>query len=134
MRFDMNNEMNEILGGPIGFDNTIPGSVPVEGKEFVYFADDKKSNPRKQFNLLTQYSNPPHAKNGAVTTQGCTITLPDSSKFYAIAYRGDIAGWRKDIEEGAFALSLSLGKIESEQFVVSDGRVFPLCECKVQFG
>jgi hypothetical protein len=108
----MANQMEKILGGPIGYDRTIPGTAAIAGKEFAYFADDGKNTVRKQFDALTQYTNPPYATSGGITSQGCSIALPDGSLFHAIAYHGDIEGWRKDLEEGAKALNVSLAKIE----------------------
>jgi hypothetical protein len=125
----MANQMEKILGGPIGFEETVPGTVSIGGKEFVYFADDGKNTVRKQFNALTQYTNPPHAKSGGVTSQGCSIALPDGIVFHAIAYHGDIDGWRKDIEEGARGLHVLLARIEGDQIVTSDGRSFALADC-----
>lgn len=129
----MTNQMEAILGGPIGYGKVIPGTVAVEGKEFVYFSDDGKNTARKQFNTLTQYTNPPHAKHGGVVSQGCSIALPDGSIFYAVSYHGDVEGWRKDIEEGARALHVSLAMIENGAFVISDGRRFSLEDCKATF-
>jgi hypothetical protein len=126
--------LGNIIGGAIGYNQIIPGTVESETKEFIYFSDDKKNSVRNQFNLLTQFTNPPHAKNGGVTSQGCSLTLPDGSIFYAIAYHGDIGGWRKDIEEAAQALHLLLAKIKGNQIVIFDGRAFALVDCKVMFG
>jgi hypothetical protein len=126
--------MEKILGGPIGYDHTIPGTAGIAGKEFVYFADDRKNSVRSQFNALTQYTNPPHAKSGGITSQGCSIALPDGSIFHAIAYHGDLEGWRKDLEEGAKALNVSLARIEGDQIAASDGRKFALADCKATFG
>lgn len=50
-----------------------------------------------------------------------------------MVYHGDLVGWKKDIEEGADGLNLLLAKIEGKQFIISDGRVFLLSECKVEF-
>jgi hypothetical protein len=130
----MGSQMEKILGGPIGHNNVIPGTVAVGGKEFVYFSDDGKNPFRKQFNALTQHTNPPHAKRGGTTSQGCSIALPDGSVFHAIAYHGDIEGWRHDIREGAQALHVLLARIEGDRIVVSDGRSFSLEECKATFG
>lgn len=55
------------------------------------------------------------------------------SMFHAIGYHGDLEGWRKDIEAGAQAMHLLLARIEGDKFVVSDGRLFPLSECKIEF-
>jgi len=39
-------EMEKILGGRIGNDGSIPGTVPVEGVEFIYFCDNGHSSRR----------------------------------------------------------------------------------------
>jgi len=129
----MSSEMERILGGPIGHDKTIPGSVSIDGKEFVYYCDDGRNPVRKQFSALTQYTNPPHAQRGGVTSQGCSLVLPDGSIFHAIAYHGDLAGWRQDIEEGAAGLKVALAKIDADKIVLSDGREFELSACTAKF-
>ncbi|SRR6266404_2977934 len=129
----MKSEMEKLLGGPIGSDGIIPGTIPNESREIIYFADDGKNTFRKQFSALTGFSNPPNAKSGGVTEEGCSIALPDGSIFHAIEYHGDIAGWRKDIEEGARGLELPLAKIEGNRIVTCDGRAFALEECKLSF-
>lgn len=127
--------LEQILGGKIEQQGTrvIPGTVAIEGKEFIYFADDGKSTVRKQFNALLSIVAPRHAASGGRTSQACRITLPDGQLFHAMSYHGDLEGWRKDIEAGAQALNLLLARIEGDMFVVSDGRLFPLSECKIEF-
>lgn len=128
-------QLEQILGGKIERreGRVIPGTVAIDGSEFVYFSDDGVSHFRKQFKKLTEFTNPPNAKSGGVSERGCKVTLPDGQLFHAIGYHGDIEGWRKDIEAGARALHLLLARIEGSVFVVSDGRSFPLDECKIDF-
>ena len=111
----------------------IPGTVAVEGTEIVYFSDDGKNKFCKQFTNLTNYTNPPNATAGGATERGCKIYLPGGQLFHAISYHGDIEGWRKDIEVGAQALHLVLGRINGSQFIISDGRVYPLTDCRIEF-
>ncbi|WP_081068352.1 hypothetical protein [Burkholderia stagnalis] len=127
--------MEQILGGKIEGEDArvIPGTVAVEGTEFVYFSDDGKNKFRRQFKNVTEFTNPPYAKSGGVNERGCRVTLPDGQLFHAIGYHGDIDGWRQDIEAGAHAFGLLLARIEGGVFVVSDGRAVPLNECNVDF-
>ncbi|WP_031329155.1 MULTISPECIES: hypothetical protein [Ralstonia] len=127
--------LEQILGGKIEKQDTrvIPGTVAVEGTEFVYFSDDGKSKFRKQFRNLSEFTNPPNAQSGGVNERGCKITAPDNQLFHAISYHGDLDGWRKDIEIGARELNLLIARIEGDRFVISDGRSFLLSECKVEF-
>ncbi|WP_458762571.1 hypothetical protein [Cupriavidus basilensis] len=127
--------LEQTLGGKLERQGArvIPGTVAVEGTEFVYFADDGEYKFRKQFRNLTEFTNPPNAKSGGVNERGCRITLSSGQLFHAIGYHGDLEGWRKDIEAGAQAMHLLLARIEGDKFVVSDGRLFPLSECKIEF-
>ena len=115
------------------FDETIPGTVPIDGAEIVYFRDNGLLPRIEQFHALTGYTEHPHAQNGGVSTYGCRLFLPDGSVFHAIGYHGDIQGWRKDIEEGAAGLNIPLARIDADKIIVSDGRVFDLSACVVKF-
>jgi hypothetical protein len=124
-------ELEKIHGAPIGHRGIIPGTVPVEGVETAYFCDGSVGGER--FHELTLHSKPLHAQRGGVSGGGCHLTLPDGSIFHAIEYHDDIAGWRRDIEEGAAAQKITLAKIEGDKFVISDGRVFELSACTAKF-
>ncbi|CNI82179.1 Uncharacterised protein [Yersinia rohdei] len=104
-----------------------------EGMDVIYFSDDGKNTPKKQFNDLIDSVEPRNAKSGGRNAEGCNITLPDGQLFYAMGYHGDIEGWRKDIEAGAKRLGLFLAHIEGDRFIVSDGRSFALSECTIEF-
>ena len=125
----MSCEMEKILGVSVGLDKTIPGTVPVDGLEFVYFCDNGHSSASEQFYALTNYTNPPHAQCGGSSLDGCRLTLPDRSIFHAIGYHGDITGWRQDIKEGAIGLNVVLARIDADKIIVSDGRIFKLSSC-----
>jgi hypothetical protein len=133
LRCAMTIPMEKILGGPIGFDKTIPGTVVREGREVVYFSDDGKTDFNSQFERLTKNVNPRHATRGGKTSQGCRLWLPDGTLFHPVSYHGDVEGWRKDIEAGARQLNLLLARVEGNRLVVSDGRSFALADCKVKF-
>jgi len=124
-------ELEKIHGGPIGHKGIIPGTVPVEGVEHAYFCDGSAKGAR--FHDLTSHSKPLHAQRGAVIGDGCHLTLPDGSIFHAVQYHGDIAGWWKDMEEGATEQKITLARIEADKLVISDGRVFALSECTAEF-
>lgn len=128
-------EMENKFGEKIerGDARTIPGVEKIEGSEIIYFSDDGKNTPKKQFNNLTDSVSPRNAQSGGRNDRGCTITIPAGLSFYAIGYHGDIDGWRKDIEAGAQGLGLLLAHIEKDRFVISDGRSFALSECVIKF-
>ena len=129
----IHSELEKIHGGSVGFDGTVPGTVPVDGVEIVYFCDDGRSSKRKQFDALTTHTNHCHTQRGGANTRGCALTLPDGSIFHAIGYHGDIAGWRQDIEEGAAGLKIALARIDGDKLIISDGRVIALSDCTAKF-
>lgn len=130
----MPSPMEKILGARVGEDGSLPGTVPVAGKEFRYFSDDGRHTVRKQFDRLTLAVDPPNAKFGGATSQRCKLLAPDNSVFHGLSYHGDLEGWRRDVEEGARILGLLLGRIEDGHLVLSDGRSFSLGECRAIFG
>lgn len=67
--------LEQTLGGKLERQGArvIPGTVAVEGTEFVYFADDGEYKFRKKFRNLTEFTNPPNAKSGGVNERGCKI-------------------------------------------------------------
>lgn len=125
-------QIEHILGGKISpFDEQeLPGVVPLEGSEVVFFSETAGSGLYEQFDRLTEAQKPPLMKFGGVSTTKHTLTLPDGQIFHAIKYRGDLEGWRRQIREGARALDVVLGRIEQgSKFVLSDGREFALADC-----
>jgi hypothetical protein len=127
------NQMERILGGPVGFEKVIPGTVARDGKGVIYISDDGSGDFRNQFSRLTRYIKTRNAKFGGKTSQGCRLWLPDGSLFHPIGYHGDIEGWRKDIIQGAQQSQLLYAVIAGESIFVSDGRFFVLSDCKVEF-
>ena len=128
-------ELERILGGKIEQrdQRAIPGLEPVDGTEFLYYEDDGKNKAKKQFNLLLDSAGPISATSGGVVSDSCCIGLPVGTLFRALSYHGDVVGWRAAVKAGAGSRGLLLAKIEGDQFVVSDGRSFPLSECKIEF-
>jgi len=129
------NELEQILGGKIEQRDKrdIPGATPIDGTEFLYFEDDGKNKPKKQFNLLLDSAGTITASSGGIVSDGCRIGVPAGAVFHALSYHGDIAGWRAAVEAGASARKLLLARVEGEQFVISDGRSFPLSNCIIEF-
>jgi len=117
----------------IARERKIPGTIKVEWREFRYISENGKDNFFKLFDKLTTIVNPSNAKSGGATTENCKIRLPDGSFFHGLSYKGDIEGWRKDIEQGAQMLNLVIAKIEDDKIEVSDGRLFSLKDCTVEF-
>lgn len=128
-------ELERILGGELEKKHAgvIPGVEKASTREVIYFSDDGKNKFKKQFKKITCFTEQPNATCGGINEAGCNITPPDGPLFHAVVYHGDLVGWKKDIEEGANGLNLLLAKVEGKYFIISDGRVFLLSECKVEF-
>ena len=120
----------------------IPGLPPLaKGREYRYVADDgsdyfarKNRQSKKQylFEKLTWRIVPPIPQNGGAMTEKCKLWLPTNELFHALSYRGDIEGWRKQIEQGAEQLGLLTGKIVGENIELSDGRIYALSSPKAE--
>jgi hypothetical protein len=126
-------QIERILGGKVTpFDEQpLPGIEPLDDAEVVYFADSGIGTLFQQFDRLTEKVDAPAVKGGGVATTRHAVGIPDGRLFHAIKYRGDLAGWRRQIAEGAKLLGISLGKIENgETFTTSDGLSIPLSMCK----
>ena len=118
----------------------IPGVIKVEGREFLYIADDgedffrkKKGSKVKKESLFSKLTSLFFmAKEGGALTENCKIRLPTNELFHGLSYKGDIEGWRKGITLGATHLGLLTAKIAEGNIEVSDGRVYALSDCKVE--
>lgn len=109
----------------------MPGLVVSSTVGVVYFQDDGQHGLYEQFDRLTERVAPSLAQHGGVATTRHTLTLPTGQIFHALRYRGDLEGWRRQIEEGARILGVTLGSIcNGADFELSDGRVFALADCK----
>lgn len=128
-------ELERVLGGKIEQlgERSVPGLVPVSGVGVVYYQDDKRMPPKKLFKSFLDGLSVRSAKSGGRVSDTCSILSPDGLLFRAMSYHGDLAGWGRDIEEGAKGLGLLLAYIEVDKFIISDGRSYPLSECKIKF-
>lgn len=128
------NKMEELLGlGPIENHRIVPGIQPIEGREFCYIADEGQEDFVKIFRKIVRYISPPIPQNGGAMIEGCKITLPNGKVFQAISYKGDIEGWRMQIEKGARALNVNLAKIDGESIVLDNIHSFLLMDCRIDF-
>lgn len=129
----MSNKMEDILGlGPIDTERKIPGTSLVEGREYRYVSCSANTDIAMLFKKVIREINPPLAKNGGAVNEGCKVILPSGECYFAVSYKGDIEGWRQQIEQGAIALELSIAKITQDKFLLSDGGEFLLSDCKFQ--
>lgn len=113
----------------------IPGTISFEWREFRYVSDDghEKFVGKGLFDKLTNKINPPIPTDGGAISENCKLWLPSGELLHALSYKGDIDGWREQVEQGARQLGLFTGKIVNNKVILSDGRSYELTECKVEF-
>ena len=130
----MNTPMAKILGvDALSAERQIPGTVSVEGREFRYVSDPGLEPFGDLFKKLVRQVVPPRMKQGGALVEGCEIRLPDGRVFQAVSYKGDLDGWRRQLSEGAKALSLNTAELQGDSIVIDDGPSFELGQCTVRF-
>lgn len=131
----MNKELLErLLGGPIPKERRVPGTYLREGREYRYVSNKSQVKFSKLFHEL--FNVPPIIpQNGGALIEGCKITLPNGDIFEAVSYKGEIEGWRQQLEQGAKALNEELAgiDIDTDSIVLNDMRSFRLTDCIIDF-
>lgn len=119
----------------ISYERDIPGTTPVEWREHRYVSDDgnDKFVGKGFFDKLTNIIEPSIPTSGGAITENCKLWLPSGELLHALSYKGDIEGWRKQIEQGAKELGLFTGKIIDNKIILSDNRTYDLSDCRVEF-
>lgn len=122
------------------YKRNIPGTIKVEGREFLYISDDgnnyftRKSLRSKKLSLFDKVTSQFRlAKNGGVISENCRIWLPTGELFHGLSYKGDIEGWRKGIELSTNQLNLLIAVIVENNIKLSDERIYALSDCKIEF-
>lgn len=130
----MPKDLKDILGvSSLPTEREIPGTIEVDGREFWYVEDDGKGNFNKLFPKLLSAISPPLHKSGGAITGGCSLTLPDGRVFHSFSYKGDLAGWKAQVIQGAEKLGLGLGRIKGDKIELQEGGAFLLSDCEVNF-
>jgi hypothetical protein len=112
----------------------VPGTVDVVGREFRYLSDDGRDLFDELFRKVMHHATIPRAKSGGAIAENCKLRLPDDRLFHALSYKGDIDGWRSDIEEAAQALGLEVARIVGNDVILlPDGSSIPLRDCRIEF-
>jgi hypothetical protein len=119
--------------GSIQTTRIIPGTQATDGREFRYVSDAGMETFGTFFKKLIRFVSPPIPKDGGALIEGCKITLPDGEIWQAISYKGDIEGWRQQVEQGAKALGAKIARIDGESIVLNDAHSFRLADCKIEF-
>lgn len=112
----------------------VPGTVPITGRRFLYVEDrGGESFAKSGFHRLLGAVDPPHMKSGGAMVEGCEAVIADGTRFQAVSYKGDLDGWRRQLEEGARQLGLRLADMSDGGLVICGDRVIPLDEITFVF-
>lgn len=126
--------LESLLGGPISTERIVPGTHLFEGREYRYVSNKSQVKFDDLFHEL--FNVPPKIpRNGGAVLEGCKITLPDGDIFEAVSYKGDVEGWRRQLEQGAKALNEEVARIDidTDSIVLNDMRSFRLADCIIEF-
>jgi hypothetical protein len=91
----------------------------------------ENSNASDAFNVVSEKIDPPIPTYGGVMMEYWLVETPTHETFYSVLLRGDVEGWRKQIELGAIELGLKFATVIDSDFVVSDGSRYALSECSI---
>lgn len=124
---------NDIIANVESSNNrNIPGLIPCEDQEFLYFTTYKDYDENETFIKLTNFLETPCAKFGGSTILGCSITIPNGKTYHALSFFGDVDGWKKDIIYASQELKISLARINNKILICND-EMIPLSTCIINF-
>lgn len=127
----MSNEMEKKLDlGKFEKNKKIPGFYEVEGREYRYVSFDGAADVSALFKEVVRKINPPLAVSGGVVNENCSVFMPNGESYFALSYKGDIEGWRAQIQKGAEILGLKIAKISGSNFLLCDGTEVDVSRCK----
>ncbi len=125
--------MEQILGVTFERERKIPGTRPGEGDTVRYISFTDPVTVPELFDTTVSKVEPPLIRGGGAILEGTRLKLPDGEQFFAVTFHGDEA-WPMQIEQGASLLGRKTAKVLGGDIVTSDGRLFPLSECEIEFG
>jgi hypothetical protein len=125
--------LEKILGGKITpfAEEPLPGLATSQSSEVVYVTDYPGMEIALQLRQIARRIDPPYIKDGGIHATQHALRLPDGRLFHAFRYTGDIEGWRRQVQEGAALLKLSLGWVQAPAtFRTSEGIEYELSKCE----
>jgi len=113
---------------------SIPGSVTVDGREFMYvkvFSGDRFSkllDEAEELDSVTSF-----VKSGGVIEEKAQLAIDDGSRLLAISYKGDIDGWRRLFIASCEKHGRRWGVARGGKLKLSDGTEIRLTPSSVTF-
>lgn len=113
---------------------SIPGTIDVEGREFLYVETAEGEDFRQILNdALTSCADVPMPQSGGVIEEKARITLEDGSVLFAISYKGDLSGWRRKLTAFCESKGRKWGVASKQVITLSDGSEIDLSNTSIKF-
>jgi hypothetical protein len=110
----------------------LPGSVPVEGREFLYLESQSRDTFTELFLTSVPDKQGPLPKHGGMMDERAVIKLPDGKLLHGLSYKGDIKGWRRSIIDSCEKLGIQWGEIVGQQVRLGNGQEYQLDACVIE--
>ena len=109
----------------------IPGTITVEGREFLYIECRSKEAFVELFPKIITIAGGDLPKKGGIINENATMTLPDGKQLYGLSYKGDLEGWRSKVIGCCEKLGILWGEIHGGNLKLSNGEVIPIDNCDI---
>ena len=110
----------------------IPGSLDVEGREFLYVQTTHGEGFRKIIDdALALSLDIPLPADGGVIDENVHVLVDDCISLLGLSYRGDLDGWRERLIACCKATRRLWGSMSGHTLVLSDGTTRALGQYKL---
>ena len=113
-------------------DRPMPGSMPIEGREFMYLEGQGAEAFAKVFPTLVSAGGDPKPKHGGMLNEAAVIKLPTGKWLHGVSYKGDLKGWRRSLIAACQNLGSLWGEVVEGRVRLSNGQEYSLDECIVE--
>ncbi len=111
---------------------SIPGSIDVPGREFLYVEVFEHEGFREFVDAVKDSTGDVPLPEWGGTLEGLAyVTLEDGSKLLSISYKGDVAGWRRRYTTYCDRTGRKWGIASQQKLQLSNGVEIDLCRANV---
>ncbi len=112
----------------------IPGTITVEGREFLYVEAKNEETFVEFMNNAASFTPPlPPSTKGAVLDGLILIVTPNKKRFLGLSYKGTVKIWRNMLTDYCKESGVQWASIDEDKLITSDESTFPLEDCVVNF-
>lgn len=113
---------------------SIPGTIEVPGREFIYIeAAENETFSTLLDEAMEARPNVPMPDSGGVIEERVRVSLSDSVSLLGMSYKGDVEGWRNMLTTYCASRGKMWGIAKKGILFVSDGSEVPLSHANVTF-